>query len=60
MKVYLRKLVLEFDKYFYNDLYLWDVFLDELINVYFYFIVMILNNSEVIFIMDGKLVLGIW
>ncbi|MDT9338768.1 secondary thiamine-phosphate synthase enzyme YjbQ [Trichodesmium erythraeum 21-75] len=60
LKVYLRKLAPESDKYLHNDLHLRDVPPDEPINAHSHLIAMTLNNSEVIPIMDGKLALGTW
>ena len=60
MKVYLRKLAPESDKYLHNDLHLRDVPPDEPINAHSHLIAMTLNNSEVIPIMNGKLALGTW
>ena len=60
LKVYLRKLAPESDKYLHNDLHLRDVPPDESINAHSHLIAMTLNNSEVIPVMDGKLALGTW
>ncbi|MDE5071440.1 MAG: secondary thiamine-phosphate synthase enzyme YjbQ [Trichodesmium sp. St16_bin4-tuft] len=60
LKVYLRKLAPESDKYLHNDLHLRDVPPDEPINAHSHLIAMTLNNSEVIPVMDGKLALGTW
>ena len=60
LKVYLRKLAPESDKYLHNDLHLRDVPPDEPINAHSHLIAMTLNNSEVIPIMNGKLALGTW
>ncbi len=60
LKVYLRKLAPENDKYLHNDLHLRDVPPDEPINAHSHLMAMTLNNSEVIPIVEGKLALGTW
>ncbi|MGD1805156.1 secondary thiamine-phosphate synthase enzyme YjbQ [Dapis sp. BLCC M126] len=60
LKVYLRKLAPESDKYLHNDLHLRDVPPDEPINAHSHLMAMTLNNSEVIPVVDGKLALGTW
>ncbi|MGD1703961.1 secondary thiamine-phosphate synthase enzyme YjbQ [Dapis sp. BLCC M229] len=60
LKVYLRKLAPESDKYLHNDLHLRDVPPDEPINAHSHLMAMTLNNSEVIPVVEGKLALGSW
>lgn len=60
VKVYLRKLAPESDKYLHNDLDLRDVPPDEPINAHSHLMAMTLSTSEVIPICDGKLALGTW
>ncbi len=60
LKVYLRKLAPESDKYLHNDLHLRDVPPDEPINAHSHLMAMTLNNSEVIPVVEGKLALGTW
>ncbi len=60
LKVYLRKLAPEFDKYLHNDLHLRDVPPGEPINAHSHLMAMTLNNSEVIPVVEGKLALGTW
>ncbi|MCM0593046.1 MAG: secondary thiamine-phosphate synthase enzyme YjbQ [Gloeotrichia echinulata IR180] len=60
IKVFLQKLAPESDKYLHNDLHLRDVPEDEPINAHSHLMAMILNTSEVIPIVDGKLALGTW
>jgi len=58
LKVYLRKLAPETDKYLHNDLHLRTVPPDEPKNAHSHLMAMTLNNSETIPIIDGKLALG--
>ncbi|NEP01721.1 MAG: YjbQ family protein [Symploca sp. SIO2E9] len=60
VKVYLKKLAPESDKYLHNDLHLRDVPPDEPINAHSHLMAMTLSTSEVIPIFDGKLALGTW
>ncbi len=60
LKVYLRKLAPESDKYLHNDLHLRDVPPNEPINAHSHLMAMTLNNSEVIPVVEGKLALGSW
>jgi secondary thiamine-phosphate synthase enzyme len=60
IKVYLRKLAPESDKYLHNDLHLRTVPPDEPINAHSHLMSMTLSTSEVIPIIDGKLGLGTW
>ena len=60
IKVYLRKLAPETDKYLHNDLHLRDVPPDEPINAHSHLMAMALSTSEVILVMGGKLALGTW
>lgn len=60
IKVFLRKLAPESDRYLHNDLHLRDVPEDEPINAHSHLMAMMLNTSEVIPIVDGKLALGTW
>jgi secondary thiamine-phosphate synthase enzyme len=60
VKVFLRKLAPETDKYLHNDLHLRDVPEDEPINAHSHLMAMMLSTSEVIPIIDGKLGLGTW
>lgn len=60
IKVYLRKLAPESEKYLHNDLHLRDVPPDEPINAHSHLMAMTLSNSEVIPIVEGKLGLGTW
>ncbi len=47
-------------KYLHNDLHLRDVPPNEPINAHSHLIAMMLNNSETIPLVDGKLALGTW
>ncbi len=58
VKVYLRKLAPETDKYLHNDLHLRDVPPDEPINAHSHLMAMTLSTSEVIPVVDGQLGLG--
>jgi secondary thiamine-phosphate synthase enzyme len=60
LKVYLRKLAPETDKYLHNDLHLRDVPPDEPINAHSHLMAMTLSTSEVIPIIEGELGLGTW
>ena len=58
VKVFLRKLAPENDKYLHNDLHLRDVPEDEPINAHSHLMAMMLTTSEIVPIIDGKLGLG--
>ncbi|KST64894.1 secondary thiamine-phosphate synthase enzyme YjbQ [Mastigocoleus testarum] len=59
IKVYLRKLAPESDKYLHNDLHLREnIPADEPMNAHSHLMAMTLSTSEVIPIIDGKLALG--
>ena len=59
IKVYLRKLAPESDKYLHNDLHLRpNIPPDEPMNAHSHLMAMTLSTSEVIPIVDGKLALG--
>lgn len=58
VKVFLRKLAPESERYLHNDLHLRDVPENEPINAHSHLMAMLLNTSEVIPIVDGKLALG--
>ncbi len=58
LKVYLRKLAPETDKYLHNDLHLRTVPPHEPMNAHSHLMAMTLNNSETIPVIDGKLALG--
>ena len=58
IKVYLRKLAPESDKYLHNDLHLRIVPPDEPMNAHSHLMAMTLSTSEVIPIIDGQLALG--
>lgn len=60
IKVYLRKLVPESDRYLHNDLHLRDVPDDEPMNAHSHLMAMTLSTSEIIPVVDGKLALGTW
>jgi secondary thiamine-phosphate synthase enzyme len=60
IKNHFQKLAPPTEKYLHNDLHLRDVPLDEPINAHSHLIAMMLNNSETIPIVDGKLALGTW
>ena len=60
VKVYLRKLAPETDKYLHNDLHLRVVPEDEPMNAHSHLMSMMLSTSEVIPVVDGKLALGTW
>jgi len=60
LKVYLKKLAPETDKYLHNDLHLRDVPPDEPINAHSHLMAMTLSTSEVIPIVEGELGLGTW
>ena len=60
LKNHFHKLAPPTDKYLHNDLHLRDVPPDEPINAHSHLIAMMLNNSETIPIVDGKLALGTW
>lgn len=58
VKVFLRKLAPESERYLHNDLHLRDVPENEPMNAHSHLIAMMLSTSEVIPIVDGKLALG--
>jgi secondary thiamine-phosphate synthase enzyme len=61
LKVYLRKLAPESEKYLHNDLHLRpNIPPDEPINAHSHLMAMTLSTSEIIPIIDGKLGLGTW
>ena len=60
IKMFLQKLAPESDSYLHNDLHLRDVPEDEPINAHSHLMAMMLTNSEIIPIVDGKLALGTW
>ena len=61
IKIKLKKFFPENDSYLHNDLHLRDVPPDEPINAHSHLMaMMLLNTSEVIPIIDGKLALGTW
>lgn len=61
VKVYLRKLAPESDKYLHNDLHLRNnIPPDEPMNAHSHLMSMTLSTSEVIPVVDGKLALGTW
>lgn len=60
VKVYLRKLAPETDRYLHNDLHLRVVPEDEPMNAHSHLMSMTLSTSEVVPIVEGKLALGTW
>lgn len=60
IKVHLRKLAPESERYLHNDLHLRDVPDDEPMNAHSHLMALMLSTSEVIPIMNGKLALGTW
>ncbi|MBD2180021.1 YjbQ family protein [Planktothrix sp. FACHB-1355] len=61
VKVHLRKLAPESDKYLHNDLHLRkNIPDDEPINAHSHLMAMMLSTSEVIPVVDGQLALGTW
>ena len=60
VKVHLKKLAPESEKYLHNDLHLRDVPPDEPMNAHSHLMAMMLSTSEVIPIVDGNLALGTW
>jgi secondary thiamine-phosphate synthase enzyme len=58
IKVFLRKLAPESDRYLHNDLHLRDVPEDEPMNAHSHLMAMMLSSSEVVPVVDGKLALG--
>ena len=60
IKVHLEKLAPPSGKYLHDDLHLRDVPEDEPMNAHSHLMAMMLNTSEVIPIVDGKLALGTW
>jgi secondary thiamine-phosphate synthase enzyme len=60
IKVFLQKLAPESEQYLHNDLHLRDVPEDEPINAHSHLMAMMLNTSEIIPIVEGKLALGTW
>ncbi|WP_066383428.1 MULTISPECIES: secondary thiamine-phosphate synthase enzyme YjbQ [unclassified Anabaena] len=60
IKVFLEKLAPASDRYLHNDLHLRVVPEDEPMNAHSHLMAMMLNNSEVIPVTDGKLGLGTW
>jgi secondary thiamine-phosphate synthase enzyme len=58
VKVFLRKLAPESERYLHNDLHLRAVPEDEPMNAHSHLMAMTLSTSEVIPIVDGKLALG--
>ncbi len=57
IKVFLRKLAPESDRYLHNDLHLRDVPEDEPMNAHSHLMALMLSTSEVVPIVDGKLAL---
>ncbi|MFB2917087.1 MULTISPECIES: secondary thiamine-phosphate synthase enzyme YjbQ [Aerosakkonema] len=61
VKVHLRKLAPESDKYLHNDLHLRkNIPDDEPMNAHSHLMAMMLSTSEVIPVVDGQLALGTW
>ncbi len=60
LKTYLKKLAPPDEKYLHNDLHLRVVPPDEPMNAHSHLMAMMLNNSEVIPVAEGKLALGTW
>lgn len=60
LKLHLGKLAPPSGSYLHNDLHLRDVPPDEPMNAHSHLMAMMLNTSEVIPIVDGKLALGTW
>jgi secondary thiamine-phosphate synthase enzyme len=61
IKIFLRKLAPESEKYLHNDLHLRpNIPPDEPINAHSHLMAMMLSTSEVIPIVDGNLSLGTW
>lgn len=60
VKVHLEKLAPPSEKYLHNDLHLRVVPPDEPMNAHSHLMAMMLSNSEVIPVVDGKLALGTW
>ncbi|PSO53938.1 MAG: secondary thiamine-phosphate synthase enzyme [Cyanobacteria bacterium QS_7_48_42] len=60
LKVYLANLAPKDKKYLHNDVHLRDVPPDEPLNAHSHLIAMMLNTSEYIPIVEGKLALGTW
>jgi secondary thiamine-phosphate synthase enzyme len=60
IKVFLRKLAPESERYLHNNLHLRVVPEDEPMNAHSHLMAMMLATSEVIPIVDGKLALGTW
>ncbi|MEL7245831.1 MAG: YjbQ family protein, partial [Cyanobacteria bacterium J06573_2] len=59
VKVFLQKLAPSSDKYLHNDLHLrGDIPPDEPMNAHSHLMAMMLSNSEIIPIVEGKLALG--
>jgi secondary thiamine-phosphate synthase enzyme len=58
VKVFLRKLAPESERYLHNDLHLRDVPENEPMNAHTHLMAMMLSTSEVVPIADGKLALG--
>lgn len=60
VRVHLKKLAPPDEKYLHNDLHLRDVPPDEPMNAHSHLMAMMLSSSEVIPVVDGKLILGTW
>lgn len=61
VKVHLRKLAPESEKYLHNDLHLrGNIPPDEPMNAHSHLMSMMLSTSEIIPVVDGKLALGTW
>ncbi|OUL20288.1 secondary thiamine-phosphate synthase enzyme [Nostoc sp. T09] len=60
VKVFLRKLAPESERYLHNDLHLRLVPEDEPMNAHSHLMAMMLTTSAIIPIVDGKLALGTW
>lgn len=58
LRVFLHKLAPAGDRYLHNDLHLRDVPPDEPMNAHSHLMAMMLHNSEMVPIVDGKLGLG--
>ncbi|WP_414754956.1 secondary thiamine-phosphate synthase enzyme YjbQ [Anabaena sp. CCY 9910] len=60
IKVFLRKIAPESERYLHNDLHLRVVPEDEPMNAHSHLMAMMLTTSEVVPVIEGKLALGAW
>jgi len=60
IKIFFNRLIPANDKYLHNDIHLRDCPQDEPENAHSHIMAMLLNNSEIIPVVDGRMTLGQW